>query len=176
MKKMPARALTRMWWYGSRIPLVPVVREVVLGCFCIMFGVKRQEAEEPDIRKYSSLHSFFTRRLSKEVRPICPEHSLVRPATHSSLHYLHTLIPSPPPHTHPFTTSTHSSLHHFHTVIPSLPPHIPSPPPHTHPFTTSTHYPFTTSTHSSLHQSSPPPRCRHQMGEFYTLERLREQK
>ena len=77
VKKLPSRALTRIWGRITRIHLAPWARTPLLGVFCAMFGVRAEEAERGSLREFSSLHSFFTRTLKEELRPICPEHSVV---------------------------------------------------------------------------------------------------
>lgn len=77
VKKLPARALTRMFGHITRIHLTPRICAPLLGLFCAVYGIRREEAEIQDLRKFSSLHSFFTRKMKEEARPVCPEHSVV---------------------------------------------------------------------------------------------------
>ena len=78
MKKIPARALTRVWGRISLIRLAPLTRRPVLGFFCFIFGIKLKDVKQQELGEYSSLHDFFTRVMREETRPICPDHSLVR--------------------------------------------------------------------------------------------------
>ena len=77
LKKLPARALSRIWGHITRIHLAPWARAPLLGLYCALFKVNMEEAEHKDFQGYSSLHEFFTRTLKEEARPICPEHCLV---------------------------------------------------------------------------------------------------
>jgi phosphatidylserine decarboxylase len=86
IKKLPARALTRLWGRIALIYLVPVARRPVLGIFCALYGIKLDDVKRKDLKHYSSLHDFFTRTLKEETRPICPDHSLVSPVDGTVMH------------------------------------------------------------------------------------------
>lgn len=92
-KKLPSRALTRLWSRISLIYIVPVARGPVLGLFRALFGVKLNDAKRKELKQYSSLHDLFTRTLQEEARPICPVHSLV--STHTHTHMIKALISLP---------------------------------------------------------------------------------
>ena len=76
-KKLPCRALTRLWGQIALIHLSPLTRRPILGLFCFLYGIKLDDVKQKELRQYSSLHDFFTRVLKEESRPICHDHSLV---------------------------------------------------------------------------------------------------
>ena len=58
--------------------LHPYLRVPLLGLYKVAFNCNMTEAEESELKKYTSLQNLFIRKLKEGVRPIDPTHHLVR--------------------------------------------------------------------------------------------------
>lgn len=70
--KLPARALSRLWGAVNEVELPTWARQPLLGLYSRAFDCNLEEAEEPDLSKYSCLQEFFGRYLKRGARPISP--------------------------------------------------------------------------------------------------------
>ena len=78
-RRLPARAVSRMWGNITAKELPKWCRRPVLGLYVWVFGCKMEEALIEDIREYPSLLKLFTRQLKDSARIVSTEHSLVSP-------------------------------------------------------------------------------------------------
>jgi len=76
---LPLASLSRGWGWLASVHLPPPLMTLVIWIFAVATGCDRSEAER-DIRDYSSLSQWFTRRLRPGLRPISERSDLVSPA------------------------------------------------------------------------------------------------
>ncbi|KAK7087178.1 phosphatidylserine decarboxylase proenzyme, mitochondrial-like isoform X3 [Littorina saxatilis] len=86
-RKMPLKAISRLWGRFNQIELPIFLRKPLLGLYIWMFGCNLDEAEIEDLRHYKNLGEFFRRELKSHVRPIDDDHVLTSPADGKILYY-----------------------------------------------------------------------------------------
>ena len=80
-RKMPLKAISRLWGRFNQIELPVFLRRPLLSLYIWMFGCRLDEAEVEDLRHYKNLGEFFRRELKPHVRPIDDDHVLVSHAS-----------------------------------------------------------------------------------------------
>jgi len=81
LRRFPWRIFSRHWGILAHTKLRPhFLNTIVIYIYVWIFDCKVQEAEVENLSKYSSLGSFFTRKLKPEVRPVDPSSAIVSPA------------------------------------------------------------------------------------------------
>ncbi|XP_076434682.1 phosphatidylserine decarboxylase proenzyme, mitochondrial-like [Babylonia areolata] len=86
-RKMPLRALSRLWGRFNDLELPAPLRGPLLGLYAWAFGCDLQEAQEEDLRHYRNLGEFFRRELKPDARPVNQEHLLTSPSDGKILHF-----------------------------------------------------------------------------------------
>ncbi|KAK7483379.1 hypothetical protein BaRGS_00025319 [Batillaria attramentaria] len=86
-RKMPLKAISRLWGRFNQMELPVFLRRPLLSLYIWMFGCKLDEAEIEDLRHYRNLGEFFRRQLKPHVRPIDDDHMLTSPADGKILYY-----------------------------------------------------------------------------------------
>lgn len=86
-RKLPTRALSRVWGKFCDMDLPLWLRKPVIGTFSWYFACNVAEAIEEEIINYPSVGAFFKRQLKPEARKICGASSIVSPADGRVLHF-----------------------------------------------------------------------------------------
>lgn len=76
-RKLPTRALSRVWGKFCDMDLPLWLRKPVIGTFSWYFACNVAEAIEEEIINYPSVGAFFKRQLKPEARKICDASSIV---------------------------------------------------------------------------------------------------
>lgn len=81
-RKIPTRALSRVFGQVINVDLPLWMRWPVIGLYSWVFSCNLDEAVNGDIQSYSSVGAFFRRELRPETRPIDHQSELVSYVTH----------------------------------------------------------------------------------------------
>ncbi|XP_074038700.1 phosphatidylserine decarboxylase isoform X2 [Leptinotarsa decemlineata] len=84
---LPLRTVSRCWGYLADINLPEFLRPPVYKIYSNTFGVNISEAQNEDLKSYSSLADFFARSLKEGVREIDWNSCLVSPCDGTVLHF-----------------------------------------------------------------------------------------
>lgn len=86
-RKMPLKAMSRLWGRFNEIELPVFLRRPLLGLYIWLFGCRLDECEVEDLKQYRNLGEFFRRQLKPGCRPINDDHVLCSPADGKILYY-----------------------------------------------------------------------------------------
>ena len=76
-RKMPLKAMSRLWGKMTNWQLPITLREPILGLYCKLFAVNLAEALDADLKNYTNLNEFFRRELKPGVRTVDPSSPMV---------------------------------------------------------------------------------------------------
>ena len=79
-RSLPWKRLSRGFGWLSELKAPPVIVAISIHIYSLIFGCDLSEADPPSPWQYSSLASFFRRRLQPGCRPLAPHSHLVCPA------------------------------------------------------------------------------------------------
>jgi phosphatidylserine decarboxylase len=77
MSTLPLKALSRLWGRFNELDLPMPLRIPGFKLYSWVFGVNLDEVQQPDLRTYANLASFFYRELKPGARPIDPDPNVV---------------------------------------------------------------------------------------------------
>lgn len=76
-RKMPLKAMSRLWGKMTCWHLPITLREPLLGLYVRMFNVNLEEALNCDLKHYTNLSEFFRRELKPDARVVDPQSPVV---------------------------------------------------------------------------------------------------
>ncbi|KAL8589455.1 hypothetical protein ACOMHN_061666 [Nucella lapillus] len=86
-RKLPLKALSRVWGRCNGVELPVFMRGPVLSAYVWAFGCDLQEAQVEDLKHYRNLGEFFRRELKPDARPVDDHHALTSPSDGKVLHF-----------------------------------------------------------------------------------------
>lgn len=86
-RKMPLNAVSRLCGKAARLELPASLRQPLLGLYVWNYAINMQEAEDPELKNYTSVSHFFTRKLKPDARLVDAHSPLTSPADGRVLHF-----------------------------------------------------------------------------------------